>query len=162
MILFLLRRYTMVLTLSKNPNMLTREKDLFSSFADDLFSFHEFPHLKKINNTKFLPALDFVEKEKEYTVNMEIPGMDTKDIEVEIENNKLIVKGEKKSEIKEETDEGHVCERQYGAFRREIVLPENCNEGKIDAIYKNGVLSLKLPKIKPKEKDKKKKIPIKS
>ena len=153
----------MTLSLARRtPNVLRildrigKEEDLFSALTDVLFHFHGFSPLKGVGNPNFSPALDFMEKEKEYLIKVEIPGMDKKDIEIEIDNNTLILKGEKKSEKEEENEESYVCERCYGSFRREIKLPENCNEEKIEALYENGVLSLKLPKKELKEKEKKK------
>lgn len=137
-------------------NRVGREEDLFSSLVDDLFHFHGFSPLKGIENPDFSPALDFVDKEKEYSVKLEVPGIEKDGIEIEIDEDVLIIKGEKKTETKEENDEIYVCERSYGAFRREIRLPHDCDKDKIDANYTNGVLSLTLPKTEIKEKDKKK------
>jgi len=150
------------LTKRRTPNILRvlnrigQEEDLFSTLTDDLFHFHGFSPLKGIDNPDFSPALDFVEKEKEFAIKIEIPGMDKNDIDIEIDNNILILKGEKRVETKEENDETYVCERCYGAFRRQIELPENCDESKIEATYQNGVLNLKLPKTEILKKEKKK------
>ena len=144
------------LNILKNLDTLGREGDLFGGMLDDLFHFHGFSPFKGINNPNFSPLLDLVETEKEYVIKAEIPGLDKKNIDVEIDNNTLILKGEKKFEKEEENEESYVCERCYGTFRREIALPENCNEGKIEGTYENGVLKLTLPKIEVKEKEKKK------
>ena len=131
-------------------------EDLFSTIADDFFHFHGFSPFKGLSNPDFSPALDFIDKEKEYLIKLEIPGIEKNEVEVEIDDNILIIKGEKKTESKEENDEMYVCERTYGAFRRELQLPTNCNKEKIEANYKDGILSLSLPKTEIKEKEKKK------
>ena len=151
----------------RKPNILKvldrlgRGEDMVSSMFDDLFHFHGFSPLQGIPNPGFSPALDFIEKEKEYIVKIEIPGIEKDGIDIEIDDDILIIKGEKKKEHEEKNDEIYVYERNYGTFRREVRLPTNCDKEKIEAEHKNGVLNLILPKVKIKE-TKKKKITIRS
>lgn len=92
------------------------------------------------------PAIDLVEKAKEYEITAELPGIDEKDVEVKLANGCLTIKGEK-SEAKEEKDkEYYVSERSYGAFQRTFGLPEGIDTGKIEANFAKGVLTVKLPK----------------
>ena len=146
----------------KSRNLLTTLDTLghfddgFSQLVDNLFHFHGFSPLRTISNPDFSPPIDFIEKEDRYIVTAEIPGLDKKDCHIEVEDEILILKGEKVSEKEEKSDESYVCERCYGTFRREIRLPSDSNFNSVDAKYQNGVLTIDIPKVKLKEKEKKK------
>jgi HSP20 family protein len=99
----------------------------------------------------FLPRLDVVEREKALEIVVELPGVEQKDIEIELTKNTLILKGQKKVEL-EEKEEGYFRrERRYGTFMREIALPWEVDPAKVsaEATFVNGVLTVKVPK--PKE-----------
>jgi HSP20 family protein len=109
----------------------------------------------------FHPSVDVKEGEKEIVVHAELPGMEEKDVELLLEESSLVLKGEKKFE-KEDKGEGyHTIERSYGAFHRVIPLPREIDLNKAQARFKNGVLTVILPKLE-KAKAKGKKIPIQS
>lgn len=92
------------------------------------------------------PATDMVEKDKEYEISAELPGMDEKDIEIKISNHTLSIKGEK-SEVKEESEKDYfLSERRYGSFHRIFELPNGVDTDKIEATFSKGVLQLTLPK----------------
>jgi len=92
------------------------------------------------------PAVDLVEKDKEYQITAELPGLDEKNVEVKLSNGSLIICGEKK-EQREEKDKGYfLSERRYGSFRRAFRVPENVEADKIDASFAKGVLTVRLPK----------------
>ncbi|MBY6241766.1 Hsp20/alpha crystallin family protein [Methylosinus sp. Sm6] len=92
------------------------------------------------------PAVDLVEKDQEYQVTAELPGLDEKNIEVKLHNGSLVISGEKKEE-REEKDKGYfLSERRFGAFRRAFRLPEDVDKEKIDATFTKGVLTVRLPK----------------
>jgi len=92
------------------------------------------------------PAVDLVEKDKEYQITAELPGIDEKNVEVKLSNGSLIISGEKKEE-REEKDKGYfLSERRYGSFRRAFRVPENVEADKIDATFTKGVLTVRLPK----------------
>ena len=93
------------------------------------------------------PAVDIVEREDAIVLRAELPGVDRDAIEVRVENNTLILSGERKQTSVEETDTVYRKERVYGAFYRSFRLPKTVDAEKIDAGYKDGVLELKLPKI---------------
>jgi len=93
-----------------------------------------------------LPAIDVVEKEKEYQISAELPGIDEKDIEVSVTDGVLTVKGEKKEQKEEKDKNYHRLERQYGSFQRSFELPPSIDQGKIEAKFEKGVLTLTLPK----------------
>jgi len=92
------------------------------------------------------PSFDVKEKENALVVEGEIPGLETKDIDISIEGNLLTIRGEKKQETKETNECYHRVERQYGSFSRSIPLPIEIDETKVDAEYKNGVLKVVMPK----------------
>ena len=140
----------------KTLDKMGREENYLSSWMDDLFHFHGFSPFKGIDNPNFSPSIDFVEKADKYIMNAEVPGIEKNGLEINIDDGIIAIKGEKKSEKKEENDETYVCERSYGIFRREIRLPNDCDKENIIAEYKDGVLSLTIPKIKEKEKEIKK------
>lgn len=101
----------------------------------------------------WLPAVDVSETEDKITVKAEIPGMEAKDIDISVSGDTLTIKGEKKTETEEKEENYHVVERSYGSFRRAMKLPASVDADKVEATYKNGVLSVVLPKkeeVKPK------------
>jgi len=92
------------------------------------------------------PAVDMVEKEKDYEITAELPGMDEKNIQLKISNGMLTIGGEK-SETKEEKKKDYfLSERRYGSFERSFRLPEGVEADKISAAVKKGVLTVTLPK----------------
>ncbi len=100
------------------------------------------------------PALDVYEEKDEIIVKAELPGMDKNEIEIEIADSELILKGEKKKEEKVEEKNYYRCERSHGAFRRSVELPRDVQADKIKATFKNGILEVRLPKTeKAKAKD---------
>lgn len=100
------------------------------------------------------PNVDIKENKKNYMITVEVPGVDENDVKLELNDGTLTVSGEKKHE-KEEKDENYHCvERSYGSFRRVLSLPQDIDEGAIDAKFKNGVLTITVPRkqmAKPKE-----------
>ena len=92
------------------------------------------------------PAFDVTENENAYVVTAELPGIDVKDIEVTLTDGVLSVKGEKKQEKEEKGENHHRIERVYGTFHRSFRIPGRVENDKVDASYKDGVLTLTLPK----------------
>ena len=107
---------------------------------------------------KWSPALDLAETKDNLVVKAELPGIDPKDISIDLSGDVLTVRGEKKQEKEEKEENYHLIERRYGSFTRSIRLPVKIDEEKIKASYKNGVLKIVLPKS---EEVKKKEIKIK-
>ena len=91
-------------------------------------------------------AVDVTENERGYEITAELPGMDEKHIEVNVANDGLTIRGEKKEETDDNRKGAHVSERRYGAFERYFSLPEGVDVAKISATFKNGVLKIALPK----------------
>jgi len=90
------------------------------------------------------PNIEVIETDKEVRISAELPGLDEKDVEVFISDGSLIVRGEKKSEI--EDKERAFSERSYGRFERRIPLGWEVEEDKVNASFRNGVLTVALPK----------------
>lgn len=94
-----------------------------------------------------LLAGEVEETDGEIVVRVEVPGMDKKDCRITIEGSMLYLSGEKHFERETGDSTYHVMERAYGAFQRTIALPRNVDTEKAEASYKNGVLSIRLPKV---------------
>ncbi|MCA1438550.1 MULTISPECIES: Hsp20/alpha crystallin family protein [unclassified Bradyrhizobium] len=92
------------------------------------------------------PAVDLSESDKAYEITAELPGLDEKDIEVQVINGGLTIKGEKKEHKEEKHKDYYLSERSYGSFARYFGLPECVEASKIEASVKNGVLRVTLPK----------------
>ncbi|HEU4747290.1 MAG TPA: Hsp20/alpha crystallin family protein [Gemmatimonadaceae bacterium] len=93
------------------------------------------------------PAVDIKETENDLTVELELPGLKPENVEVTAENGILTIRGEKRSERKEEEQSRyHLVERTYGSFMRTFQLPQGVDEDQIAAEYDNGILSLRIPK----------------
>ncbi len=106
-----------------------------------------------LSTTAWNPAVDIFENDNEIIIKAELPGMNAKDIEVKIENNILMLKGERRFEKETKEENYHRVEREYGTFSRAFTLPVAVNPEKVVAEYKDGLLKVVLPKkeeIKPK------------
>ncbi len=105
-------------------------------------------------NGSWLPAVDVAEDENEYVVNVELPGVNKDEVKITLEYNILTVRGEKKAEKETKDKNYHRMERSYGSFQRSFTLPTSVKNDKIDAEYRDGILSITLPKeeeAKPKQ-----------
>jgi len=92
------------------------------------------------------PKLDFSETKDAFVVKAEVPGVEQKDISVSIQDQMLTIKGEKHKEKEEKDEKYHRVERSWGAFARTIALPAGVDTEKVNATFKDGVLTVKLPK----------------
>ena len=111
------------------------------------------------------PAINVLETEKEYKVELAAPGMTKEDFNVRIdEENNLVITMEKKTENKEEKKEGRYLRREfsYSKFQQTILLPENVEKDKISAKVEHGILSIEIPKVKEEEKQKSKQYTLSS
>ena len=136
-----------------------KEFDRIRKEMDKLWeSFFETRPLRGEELSEWLPSIDLSETKNDYVVKAELPGIDPKDIDISLSENVLTIRGEKKQEKEEETENYHFVERSYGSFTRAIRLPGQVQSDKISATYKNGVLKIVLPKT---EEVKKKEIKIK-
>jgi len=101
----------------------------------------------------WMPTVDISETEGEYLIKAELPEVRKEDVKVTVEDGVLTLQGERRQEKEEKGKKFHRVERSYGSFVRSFTLPESVDEGAVKAEYKDGVLSLHLPKterMKPK------------
>src|SRR5665811_2055553 len=109
---------------------------------------------ESLSTSSFAPAVDVYEDEHKVTMKIEVPGIDEKDIDVQVENNILTVHGERKIEKEEKEENYRRVERQYGSFTRTFTLPTTVDTESVSATYDKGVLKINLPKkaeAKPKQ-----------
>ena len=107
-----------------------------------------------------LPAVNIIEKDDKFLIEMAAPGLRKEDFKINIENGILQIDSESQREIDEEKDNYTRKEFNYSSFSRSFTLPENASEENIAANYENGVLKLKLQKLKSETSHKKKQILI--
>jgi HSP20 family protein len=101
----------------------------------------------------WVPSVDIAEDDKEYLIKAEIPEVDKKDVKVTVQEGVLAIQGERKKEAEENGKKFRRVERLYGAFLRTFTLPEDADETKVSAEFKDGMLLVHLPKTeKPKPK----------
>ena len=93
-----------------------------------------------------VPPVDVSETDNAIDVRMDVPGLSAKDIDIQISGNMLCVRGKREEEKEEKGRSFHRVERHYGSFCRNITLPSKVNETEVAAEYRDGVLSIKLPK----------------
>lgn len=104
----------------------------------------------------FKPSLDVASNEKEYSVKVELPGIDASNITLEYTSNTLKIKGEKRQEKEEKDKDFYRMERRYGSFQRILDIPDDADADNITSNYKDGVLSITIPrKALPKKESKK-------
>ncbi len=94
----------------------------------------------------FAPAAEMSETPEAVNLKLEIPGMDAKDIDIQVAAESIAISGERKSETKTEADGMTRSEFRYGSFRRVIPLPSRVKNTEVNAEYKDGILNLTLPK----------------
>jgi len=143
-------------------NSINRAKNVWDQLEeemDDMFHSFGLSTFPALNNTGFFPSMEAVENEKEYIVNVELPGLTKEDVNINVTDNTLIISGQKTTEQKNEKDKVHFSELSFGSFRREMSLPTNAQGDNISASYKDGILKVIVPK-KEIEKPKTKKISI--
>ncbi len=129
-------------------------QDLFSALRDEMnrtFSRLEqgwlpVPKAWRLDEDVFLPRLDVREDKKQMLIEVELPGVHEKDVSVSISNGRLMIKGHKKSEREEKTQDIYISERMFGDFQRVIELPGGIDEDKIEAKFEKGILRVTAPK----------------
>ena len=140
----------MKLTQCERPGLIGLNFGRLSNLQDELDRLFESPL------TGWAPALDVQEDKDKFTIRVELPGLKREDIDVSLQDDALVISGERQSEKVEEGVEVHRQERFYGRFQRALTLPERVAADKVKADYKDGVLTVTLPKTeeaKPKKID---------
>jgi HSP20 family protein len=96
--------------------------------------------------TSFTPRTDVVEFEKEFEIQLAVPGMRKEDFKIDLQDNYLTVSGERKAEDQKKNGHFYTRETHFGSFNRSFYLPETVNAAGITASYHNGILEIRLPK----------------
>lgn len=117
-------------------NLRDEMNKLFGNFFDDL----------DWRVSYWTPSIDIVEEDDKLRLTAELPGVDKKDVKINIQNNVLTIEGEKRQQNEDKKDNSHYSERFYGKFRRSFTLPAEVESEKVDAEYRDGVLTVTLPK----------------
>jgi HSP20 family protein len=118
---------------------LTPFSAFFDSFINDAVS-------KEEHTNFFRPAVDVKEIETAFELAFSLPGIEKEEVKVELKDNRLTVSGERKKETEEKNTRFHRVEHYYGNFSRSFMLPENIKSDAIEANFKNGVLTVAIPK----------------
>ena len=124
-------------------------------------SFFDRPFFSRVSEGLFKPTLDLGATEQEYTISVELPGVDEKDVKVEIADDTLTIRGEKRQEKEEKDKNFYRVERSYGSFQRVLSLPEDADQDNVKAVFKKGVLTVTLPR-KALPRPEAKQIPVKT
>ena len=111
-----------------------------------------------LSSREVFPVADVKEDENKYTVTLEVPGIDKKDLKIKIKESSLMVEGEKREESKDKGESYLRVERAYGNFRRVFNFACDLDEKKVDAEFEDGILTIVLPKS---EKEKPKEVEVK-
>ncbi|GBD40770.1 Spore protein SP21 [bacterium HR39] len=120
-----------------------REIDrLFEDFARTFRTFG----MPAATTGTLVPEIDLTETEGEYRITAELPGVDPKDVTVEVRGDLLVIRGEKRDEHEERGENRHFVERRFGRFERAIRLPAEVDLDRAEAVYDKGVLTIRLPK----------------
>ncbi|MFH1851901.1 MAG: Hsp20/alpha crystallin family protein [Candidatus Neomarinimicrobiota bacterium] len=133
-----------------NPNTALRSWNSFDRMFRDFF---QDDYEEEAGTLRWAPSTDINENENGYTVIADLPGLDKKDVHINVKDNVLTISGERKYE-KDEKSSFHRRERLHGTFQRCFRLPAMIDEDKINAKFKNGILTIDLPKaeeVKPRE-----------
>ena len=130
------------------PELRRKRGSLYGPTLNDFVDrfFYGWPAFDRDTDVTWTPRVDIKETDKEVTIEAELPGIDKKNIKVEVKDNLLTISGERKSEKKTENAENCCVERHYGKFERSFSLGDTVNTDKVSAAYKNGVLTLQLLK----------------
>jgi len=148
----------------------TRPSDIFTAMREEMDRMFErfeqgWPRLpslisRGLGRSVMLPEVDVREDEKQFMIEVDLPGVDENDVTVTMANGTLTIRGEKRSEREEKEENYYLAERSYGKFERSLPLPDTIDENKIEAKFDKGVLTITAQK-KPEAVKAEKKIEIK-
>lgn len=127
----------------------TRRRRPLTSIFDEMFEDFFAPLHASAPGRSFAPALDVCETADAFRLAFELPGMSEKDVSVQVDGDVLTVSGERHREEKTEGTEFHRVEHRYGAFARSVTLPQDVRGDEIEATFRNGVLTIVVPKAEP-------------
>lgn len=137
------RNHQMALRRDFNNPFLSLQQEIDRLFDD--FG-RGFPSFGGARMAELTPAMDVKETDKAIEITAELPGLEEKDIEIDVSDNMLTLRGEKKAESEEQGQDYRLMERSYGSFYRSFTLPPGIDADNIEAKMSKGVLKLTLPK----------------
>jgi HSP20 family protein len=117
-------------------------RDFDRMFGD--FGFR-MPVFERLPDVEWIPELEVFERDGRFVVRADLPGMKREDVKVNVQNDMLILEGERKVEEEVKKDNFHRTERSYGSFFRSLPLPEGVKLDKVEAKFKDGVLEVSMP-----------------
>lgn len=121
---------------------LTPFNSFFDSFLNDVAN-----ETKNTENGNFFrPTVDVKETEQNFVLEFSLAGMEKENVKIELKENRLTVSGERKFEKEDKTTKYHSVENHFGSFSRSFFLPENVKTDAIEANFKNGILTVSIPK----------------
>ncbi len=126
--------------------LLTRASQMFPDFSSSLMDLFNEDRDWGNGWASKLPAANITENDKAFSLELAAPGLDKDDFDLAIDNQQLTISCEKQKDQESKTDQYTRKEFSYESFRRSFMLPETVNADKIKAVYKNGVLTVELPK----------------
>lgn len=147
----------MTLVKFRNGRSLSEFPSIERNFGFPSFIADTFDRLWSDENMSWMPAVNVTERAEDFKIDLAVPGMDKKDFQVEVEKGILMVSGERKEESSDEDSKISRREFHYGAFKRNFTLPETADPEKVNASYKDGILTLLIAK-KEESKQKPKKL----
>ena len=130
---------------------LTRFNNILSDLdpLDHLFFDYSYPFRRNTftNNYSHM-RMDLKENDHEYVINVDVPGVNKSDIDISLDDNNLVISAERNHEKEDNNNRFHRFERSYGKLSRSISLPSNADKELINATYIDGVLNMRIPKLK--------------
>ena len=118
----------------------------------DVFFDRLWPEWRRDEGKEWIPSIDFAEKNGKYTLTAELPGLNKDDVSISIEDGCVTLAGKKEYNKEKEGSDYYVKETRYGSFKRSFRLPDKVEEDKVEATYKDGVLTVIMPKKEGSEK----------
>lgn len=140
--------------------LIRRTRDPFGTFGNlehtlrdmrDMLASWPFGERAALSMADWAPSCNVSETPEEYRIEAELPGVKEEDVEVNVEHRLLTLRGERHAEKEEKGKKLHRVESSYGSFMRSFTLPEDADEDKIAADYKDGLLTVRVPRTEPKE-----------
>ncbi|MFY0594017.1 Hsp20/alpha crystallin family protein [Roseivirga sp.] len=127
-------------------NLVRRNSDWASPVTIDRFFDRFFNESTDQTEASFTPSVDIAESSKAFEIQLAVPGLDKKDISIDLRDGLLTISGERKF-VKEDKDRNfYAVQTQYGTFKKSFQLPDSVEEAKIEATYNNGILNVVVPK----------------
>lgn len=137
--------------------LMRRGRDPFAGFGSLQEAFHDmletwpFGERQALSVADWRPSCNVSESPEEYRIEAELPGVKEEDMELNVEDRVLTLRGERREKKEEKGKKYHRMESSYGSFMRSFTLPEDADDAKVDAEYNDGLLTVRIPRTTPKE-----------